>query len=71
MAQFSIYRTVAGGQTQALGNAVASALNLPTTQSVEVVLRNNAYEVRVWSELREDGGSNRVSASPNKNYTCS
>lgn len=67
MARFTIYKMVASGQTQALGMAVANALNLPTTQSVEVVLRNSGYEVRAWQDLRDDG-SNRISASPNVDY---
>lgn len=69
MSRFSIYKTVPSGQTQALGSAVATALNLYATQSVEVVLRNNAYEVRVWSGVRDEG-SNRISASPNVDYRC-
>lgn len=67
MARFILFRTIASGQTQALGTALAQALNQPETQSVEIVIRNNAYEMRVWQDIRDDG-SNRVSASPNVDY---
>lgn len=69
MAKFRIVKIVASGQVQALGTAVASALNDPATQSVEVVLRGAQYEVRAWDMVRDDI-SNRVSASPNVDYVC-
>ena len=70
MAQFRIAATIPSGQTARLGSAVADALVAQTTQSVEVVLRSDRYEVRVWEEVREDL-SNRLNSSPNVDYTCS
>lgn len=67
MARFTVFRTIPSGQTQALGLAVAEAHNTFSPQSVETVIRNNAYEVRVWDDMREDG-SNRSRASPNVDY---
>lgn len=69
MAQFKIVATIPPASTALLGQTVAQALVESTTQSVEVVLRNAGYEVRVWREMRDDL-SNRVNASPNVDYGC-